>query len=517
MRLKANRLVVAALAGLLLALSSGASGRAPVSVRAEGIDASKEAGRLERTRAAHGERLRKSRRVVDKYRKRNRGALSAYRTRGGKRKPPARSPQARKRNASAARGEYARRFRARVHAPSPPPRPVSVSGGAEIAAHFAAAPLHVVANALAALTGANVVVAEEIAAKPLSFRAERSPWRDLLAAVTRAQDWEVRDDDGFIRVHERRDGDNASTERSASAQRNVDLLRFFHVAPADMKKAVAPLFTGTEDKPAMSVDERTGSLVVKGAAEDVDLVAALTGKLDRPVRQVLIETFIVEAGRGLERALGARLGLDRFDSEGVIRVGGVAGAADSAERLVVDLPVASPAGGVGFLFDGERLKLELTALEREGKTRIVSNPRIFTLNGREAVIFQGDEVPYFSVSENGTQTEFKEAGVRLAVTPRIVGDGNLIIEVTVNKDTVDTRVQNPPITRRQIKTALLVADGAMVVIGGIYFDTRVDSETRVPVIGRVPVLGRLFKRSQNTRDFRELLVFIAPKIVGASM
>lgn len=510
MRLKVKPVVAVALACASFSLVPGCT---PGLSEVEGIDVSREAGRLERARAAHAKRLKMNRRVVAEYRKRGRGALNARRSHVEKREA-SRSPESHGRAGGDARGRFVRRFRARGPSLA---RSVQVSGGEEVAAHFAGAPLSVVANALAALTGANVVVAEEIAAKSLSFRAERSPWRNLLSAVVRTQDWELREDRGFIRVHERRDGDGGSTTRSSLDGQSVDLLQFFHVAPGDVKKAVAPLFAGAADKPEISVDERTGSLMVKGNAGDVDLIAALTGKLDRPAQQVLIETFIVEAGRGLERALGARLGLDRFDSKGVIRVGGVAGPAGSAERLAVDLPVASPAGGVGFLFDGDRLKLELTALEQEGKTRIVSNPRIFTLNGREAVIFQGDEVPYFSVSESGTQTEFKEAGVRLAVTPRIVGDGNLIIEVTVNKDTVDTRVRNPPITRRQIKTALLVADGAMVVIGGIYFDTRVNSETRVPVFGRIPVLGRLFRRSQDTRDFRELLVFIAPKIVGASI
>ncbi len=463
----------------------------------DAIKIAEETAKVERAREMAHRRLESKRRLAGEYQKRNRRALSVYETRDDE-LPPARSR------------------RAYIHASQPPHRAVAgfASGGKKIAVHFSKVPLRVAVGAFAALTDANVVVAEEIAGEMVTVRIRHAPWRDALAAIVQTQGWTVRDDGGVIRLHARREDSGGSTATGVTvAGRSVELLRFFHIAPDDMKKAVAPLFAGAADKPVMSVDERTGSLMVKGVPGDIDLIASLAEKLDQPVQQILIETFIIEAGRGLERSLGARLGIDRFDAGGVIRVGGVIG---DAGRTAVDLPVAAPAAGLGFLFDGDRLKLELTALEKEGKTRIVSNPRIFTLNGREAVIFQGDEVPYFSVSENGTQTEFKEAGVRLAVTPAIVGDGNLILDVTVNKDTVDTRVQNPPITRRQIKTKLLVADGAMVIIGGIYFDTRVNTETRVPVLGRLPVIGRLFKRSQDTRDLKELLVFIAPKIVGAS-
>jgi len=388
----------------------------------------------------------------------------------------------------------------------------AISGGEKVDLHFNDTPLRIVAKVLASLTQSNIVVADEVASKGVTLRATDVPWREILAVIAQSQQCEIRDVGGIVSIQPRRESDSSTTDSMAQS---IDLLQFSHVAPEDMQQAVLPLFADRANKPVMSVDERTGSLVIKARPDDIDLIAALAQQLDRPVRQILIETFIVEANQGLERSLGTRLGIDRLDSGGVVRVGGIVGPAD--DRVAVDLPLTAPAGGLSFLLDSDRLRLELTALEQEGKTRIISNPRIFTLNGREAVIFQGDEVPYTSVSDNGTQTEFKEAGVRLAVTPAIVGSGRLILDVTVNKDTVDTRIPNPPITRRQMQTRLLVADGAMVILGGIYFDTQVNAETRVPLFGKLPVLGHLFKRSQKTRDFKELLVFIAPKIVDGSI
>jgi len=122
-------------------------------------------------------------------------------------------------------------------------------------------------------------------------------------------------------------------------------------------------------------------------------------------------------------------------------------------------------------------------------------------------------VPYQTVSQDGTRTEFKQAGLRLAVTPTVIGDEHLMLDVKINKDTVDTRLQNPPITRREIASRLLVADGDMVVIGGIRLDTRVDSVNRVPLAGSLPLLGGLFRHSAAEHDVRELLVFILPEIV----
>ena len=392
------------------------------------------------------------------------------------------------------------------------------SGGADIAAHFIKTPFSVIADVFAMLGDANIVVAEEIATEPVTFRVGRAPWRDALLAIIQTQNWVLDDDNGIIRVRRNHNkGDKSTSARVSITKENIELLQFLHVEPEDIKEALLPLFANAENKPVVSINERIGALIVKGTSEDIDLIELLVEELDRPVQQILIETFIVEASRGLERNLGTRLGINRFNSAGTIRIGGVAGGQiDSNESWAVNLPVAMPAGGIGILLDSNRLRLELTALEREGKTRIISNPRVFTLNGHEAVVFQGDEVPYFTVSESGTQTEFKEAGVRLAVTPTIIGDGHMELKVTVNKDTVDTRIQNPPITRRQIDTSLLVADGSIVTIGGIYFDTLVNTETRVPFLGHIPLLGRLFRRSNDMHDYKELLVFIAPKIVDVS-
>ena len=146
-------------------------------------------------------------------------------------------------------------------------------------------------------------------------------------------------------------------------------------------------------------------------------------------------------------------------------------------------------------------------------SKIISNPRIFTLDNQTATIFQGTEVPYETVSADGTSIEFKSAGLNLEVTPTVVGDGNLMMQISLNKDTVDTSISNPPITSSSINTNLVTRDGSIVVIGGIYTQSKTDSEDKVPFFGDLPGAGKLFRRDGRTNERKELMIFIAPRII----
>jgi type IV pilus assembly protein PilQ len=201
---------------------------------------------------------------------------------------------------------------------------------------------------------------------------------------------------------------------------------------------------------------------------------------------------------------------------------GIVGAPSTAITLgnngstFVDLPAPNPTGGIGFGFgvgDTADLKIELTDMEKKGLSKIISNPRIFTLDNQEAVIFQGSEIPYETISQNGTQVQFKEAGLRLAVTPTVVGDGNLMLSLILNKDSADTTKSNPPITKSQITTNLVTKDNSIVVIGGIYTQTRNDSTSAVPGFGDLPLAGKLFRKDEKSDGKKELMIFISPHIL----
>ena len=161
----------------------------------------------------------------------------------------------------------------------------------------------------------------------------------------------------------------------------------------------------------------------------------------------------------------------------------------------------------------KNLALALQASENQGVTKILSNPRVFTLDGQKAVIKQTDEVPYTVVEDGVASIELKEAGIILTVTPVIVGDGNIILTVEVEKSSVDITIANPPLAKRTITTKLLIKDETIVVIGGVFTQKTVDTQQKTPLIGDLPFIGNLFRKDQSTDIRKELLVFLAPRII----
>ena len=161
----------------------------------------------------------------------------------------------------------------------------------------------------------------------------------------------------------------------------------------------------------------------------------------------------------------------------------------------------------------ENLSIALAASESKGITKILSNPRVFTLDGQAAEIKQIDQVPYTVIADGVASIELKDAGISLSVTPVIVGDGNIILTVSVEKSTVDTTIANPPIATRTITTKLLIQDQTIVVIGGVFTQSTKDSQTKTPILGDLPFIGGLFRKDDVTDVRKELLVFLAPRII----
>jgi type IV pilus assembly protein PilQ len=201
---------------------------------------------------------------------------------------------------------------------------------------------------------------------------------------------------------------------------------------------------------------------------------------------------------------------------------------DPADRYMVNLPVANPAGRIAMtLLDSDYIvDLELSAAQAEGRGEIISSPRLITANQREATIEQGVEIPYQESSSSGaTTTQFKKAVLSLKVTPQITPDNRVILDLTVSKDSVGQLVASatggfvPSIDTREIVTQVLVNDGQTVVLGGILETERRDAETKVPWLGDIPVLGHLFKTTSKTDNKDELLIFVTPRILreGASL
>ncbi len=185
----------------------------------------------------------------------------------------------------------------------------------------------------------------------------------------------------------------------------------------------------------------------------------------------------------------------------------------------MNLPTqSSPAGSLGLIFGKwgyYNLSVKLTALKSKNLAKVISSPKVLVLNNEKASISQGIEIPYKSVSDAGTETQFKDAKLKLEVTPHISTNGTITLEISLNKDSLGKIAVNgePAINTQEISTKLSVKDGAMVVIGGILENSLTKGETKVPLFGDIPIFGGLFRNSVKKSSNWELLIFITPKIV----
>ena len=189
----------------------------------------------------------------------------------------------------------------------------------------------------------------------------------------------------------------------------------------------------------------------------------------------------------------------------------------SATDTLSNFPVTGATSGIGLLrrTTAGVLKAEITALESLGMGKTISNPKVFTLDNQLATVTQGEEIPYQTTSDGTTSTSFKEAALKLEVTPSIIGDGNVLLDILVSNDSPDTTLgtDEPAIKTNEIDTKLLITDGDIVVIGGIKIDKAESTSSRTPGLSKVPVVGNLFKGKQTTDELDEMLIFIAPRVV----
>ena len=274
-------------------------------------------------------------------------------------------------------------------------------------------------------------------------------------------------------------------------------------------------------------EARTNQLFVTDIPSKLEQVQALIAKLDIPVRQVLIEARIVEASESFGKSLGVRLGGQPFslNNNTTSSFGSTyaAGTAGPSGGNFVNLPgvgqngFQAPSFAISLFNVAQTrfLNLEITAAEADGKGKIVSSPRIVTADQVKALIEQGTELPFQQATSSGaTSVAFRKASLKLEVTPQITPEGNIILNVDVNKDSVGRATANGfAIDTKHIQTQVLVENGGTVVIGGIYEQNDRDDETKVPFFGDLPVLGNLFKQKTRTAVKSELLVFITPKML----
>ena len=401
-------------------------------------------------------------------------------------------------------------------------------------------------NLMSKIGEINILVGEEVAGS-ISAELVNVPWDKAFNAILDMKNYAADIDvsSNLIRVHAPATltaQETYKSTRAAAVKKKVELedsvepivseiFRLYYISPAEAKATISELFTSLGDSsysPIQVTEEKTTrSIIVRGKEKDLDVVDKVIREIDVRTRQVLIEAFIVEANSDFERALGTRLG-GAYNRKGK-RAGGIAGSSSANDALtqssaglgstsdaISDFAAIGATSGIGIIRQtgSAVLKAEITALESLGMGKTISNPKIFTLDNQVATIKQGEEIAYQATGSEGADTSFKEATLNLTVTPSIIGDGNVLLEIKVNNDTVNRAFAGDPgINKMEISTKLLIADGDIVVIGGIKKNKVFDTKNQTPGLGNVPVLGNLFKGKTKKDSMDELLIFIAPRIL----
>ncbi|HMH27245.1 MAG TPA: type IV pilus secretin PilQ [Steroidobacteraceae bacterium] len=408
---------------------------------------------------------------------------------------------------------------------------------------------------LADTSGQNIVVSDSVNGN-LTLRLQNVPWDQALDIVLRTKGLDKRRQDNVIIIGPTEE--LATREKAElAAHKEVQELSPTHTEFMQVNYAkvsdLAKLIKAANAKDSMlsprgslSVDERTNTLLVQDTTDKLADIRRLVQTLDVPVKQVLIEARIVIVSDTFEKDLGARFGVSGASSltggpnsllavsgnntaTNQILAGGLPTQATSVlpattldNRYQVNTPAANTNGsiGVSLLAGSYLVDLELSAAQNEGKSEVISSPRIITANQKAATIMQGVEIPYQeSASSGATTTQFKDAVLKLKVTPLITPDNRVILDLDVSDDSVGQQVTSatggsvPSIDTRQIITQVLVNDGQTVVLGGILDTTKSKSANKVPFFGDIPFIGALFRSTIDVNNKTELLIFITPKIL----
>jgi type IV pilus assembly protein PilQ len=421
--------------------------------------------------------------------------------------------------------------------------------GEKLSLNFQNVEVRAVLQVIADFTGFNFITSDTVGGN-LTLRLKDVPWDQALDIILQTKGLDMRKNGNVVWIAPR---DELATKEKLALEAQAQIADLEPVRTESFqlnyqKADAIQKLVGDKAQPILSkrgsavVDARTNTLFVQDSPSRLEQVRALIKKIDVPVRQVLIEARIVEASDTFSRNLGARLGLhDRsngtnlLNSSNQVMIGGnlndttfhttqVASPVPTLNDFTnVNLPAAglsgAPAGVFSMILFNQGLtrfiNMEVSALQADGKGKIISSPRVITADQTEAMIEQGTQIPYQSATSSGaTSVSFKSATLSLKVKPQITPDDNIIMDLNIHKDSVSPLATSPPaIDTKQITTSVLVQNGGTVVIGGIYTQTETDSTTKVPVLGDVPYVGFLFRSNSKRDDKSELLIFISPRIV----
>ena len=390
-------------------------------------------------------------------------------------------------------------------------------------------------------TGMNIVVSDSVSGS-ITLILKDVPWDQALDIILQQKDLDMRKNGNVILVAPREEF--AAKEKLAyEARAQIDDLEplvtetftMNYVKGEELRKLmIDPKQTMLSKRGSVLLDSRSNIMIIKDTQKRIEDIRTMLAQIDIPLRQVMIEARIVEAGDSFAKNLGIRLSMGATERDG--QNGGLKETDKAfivtnnrtAHKGSVNLPATprnSNAGTYALTLFGRGfsrfITAEISALEADGKGKIISSPRVMTSNQNEALIEQGVEIPYQEASSSGaTSVSFKKANLSLKVKPQITPDGKVAMILDINKDTPNTSLSTGSgvaIDTKHVKTEVLVDNGGTVGIGGIYTQTTSSNTNRIPLLGDLPYIGWLFKNREWIDDKTELLVFITPRIMAEGL
>jgi len=400
-------------------------------------------------------------------------------------------------------------------------------GGAKISLDFQNADVHNILRIIAEVSGLNVITSGAVKGK-VTIKLNNVPWDQALEVILRNNGLDMIREGNIIRISTAAQiqAEKDAAKKLMSTEQEIAPLftRLFEINYETAASLKANLDSIKSERGTVEINDRTNIIIIKDTKKKLAEMARLILALDKKERQVLIESRIIEVAHSYTRNLGVQWGgaLNTVTGANFPNTIGVTGAAGASPNVitggsVVDFSVPSSAAlglTLGHVNGTALLDMKLMAMEQNGQGRIVSMPKITTMNNKEASIESGQEIPYQTTSSEGTKTEFKKAVLSLKVKPHITPDNHIRMEIDVNKDSPgQTTPDGIAIDTKHAITEVIVGNGSTAVIGGLFKNDIREDKDQVPGIGDFPILGWLFKNKVNKRTGEELLIFITPKIV----
>lgn len=385
---------------------------------------------------------------------------------------------------------------------------------------FTNAPVSSIIQTIAQLAGKNVVISDKVSGT-MSLHVNHMNWPQALNLVLEDQSLTLKNINNTWYIgqtgqvlNQMKDPPPAESDAEPPAiPLETDFIQVHYANVKELQDLIL------QDKALLSpsgqivMDHRTGTLIVSDTPEHLKMVAAVIAHLDIPVQQIHIEARIVVVDKSALQSLG--IVLDNSATSAMNLLG-------SVNQAAINLPILNPAGTIGFglgKIAGSELNLQLQALEASGDGKVISAPELTVSDNQEAYIEQGSEIPFqTSTSSGATQVEFKKAVLGLRVIPQLTENGKINLVLQVNKDSISHQTgaagDLPIINTSQVNTNVLVNSGETIVLGGIYGEEKIHALSEVPVLGGIPGIGWLFRSTNDSEKYTDLLIFVTPTVLS---